>query len=425
MTHSTASHPRRRAAVARRIPLAIVILGAACGGPRAPLDIGAKTVPLDLVLGAKKAVAGAPVPPAAFAVDDFGAPRFFFTQELPASSPPPSSRRPRPAAPTGCIDDPLAVPKLPAAPNTILPPRATTYTYRAAGKVREGTAETKLPELAEVQVLNTNWEILLQQMTWQTAVSFGDATTTTSYRARNPSVAGILVQEQQRQLAEKLAEDEHVRQLNENEYFRQIPLGGLVTVELEPAAPERPDEEPYWPQAEDPFTSIPALRGRVQNLVPPAYPASGVIDGTAQPIRGLHPGLYMEKVERNDGTKFEPPPPGMLLAKFPMEPGSTFDVAGTDGVTTMVYRTTVKPRETVFACGTAISAWPVELSRGRLIDVKTGQTVEFSARYMVATQYGGLIVADSTHVKGTVVGAQGPVEIERTIETSTMTAPLF
>lgn len=377
------------------------LVTSACRGPQAPLDIFAKPVSLDLVLGGRT-VAGAPVPPAAFRLDS--ALRLFSLEYI---DPPPPPRRTRSTLPPeGCIENPLAVPKAVAPQTTaLLVPGERKYTYKSSGTWTVGGAnasETPVADTAEVEVKNAEFDLVTFTSSWQVAVTINGTTTTTSYRARNPGIVDAAVRGAP--LPEQVPDE-------------QVPRDQVPT---EPAAPERPiNPDEAWPEG-DPFQSTVALRGKV---VLPPHPARGKIDDNAQPTRGLHYGIYIEKVETTGAAPFQPPSPGMLLARFPLQVGSTFDVAASDGVTAMTYRTKIEPKLTVDACGTGIDTWTVQLTKGRVAKVDTGQTVEFTARYQLATAVGGLIVDDYTKVTGTHVGPEGIVPFEREVATTTMTEP--
>lgn len=388
-------HSRPRTVRAGSLAVAVAVLAGGCGGPQAPLAIGAKSVPLDLVLGARKAVAGAPVPPVAFRVGPNGLPVFSF-EEFGSSSSPPRRTRSTTPPPEGCIENPLAVAKAEAPRQTALNPFNATYTYRAQGTFKEGGAnatEGQVPDTAKVQVLNSSFEVLTGESVWQTAVTLGPVTTTTSYRSRTPWLADGVIHDR---------------------------APGVVPPDR--GAPEPPDEEEAYPEpGTDPFDNIGPLRNR--GVKTPPYVVPVKVRDNAAPPRGVYFGIYIEKVETTGAVPFQPPAPGLLLAKFPLSIGDTFDVGGSDGVTTMRYRTTVLPHATVDACGFPIHTWTIELTRGTVAKVDTAEAVDFNARYQVATQFGGLIVADDVKVTADQVRTQGLVRVERHVKTTTMTAP--
>lgn len=395
MRRSSAARPARSRAT--RLVVVLALLAGACAGPRKPVHIGAKTVTLDVLLGGKKAVAGAPVPPARFVLGPSGFPVFSFGVD----AFPPRPRPPR--IPPTCIDQ-NAVPadSLPWA----LMPLPGRYTYRAAGSFKVGGAnpsEHGVPEKATVEVLDTRitTDTLGLNLYWKLAVTLDGVTTTTAYRSSIPLAAHVVADGQLRD--------------------------GIVY-------PKPPDERPLWPQG-DLLRQVPAARGVA--TVPP-YPAPPTSE-FAQPPRGVHFGLFIESVETrpvegvldaaDDGPAddnvptgavalFRPAAPGLLLAKYPLEVSSAFDVTGGDGETTMSYRATVRPKATVRSCFLALDTWTIELTRGVMTDARTGEAVEFTARYQLATGLGGLFVDDFVEVKGQQVAPGSVVPIVRTLATT-------
>jgi hypothetical protein len=116
------------------LPLVAIVLASGCGGPVAPIDVGAKEVPLDLLLGAKKKVASAPLPPIIVETTIDGRP--VITTPLPkAGTARATTTVPLPTlAPTPCTEDPLAVPAE-SAPDRVAPkpiPKGT-YPFRIHG----------------------------------------------------------------------------------------------------------------------------------------------------------------------------------------------------------------------------------------------------------------------------------------------------
>lgn len=114
-------------------------------------------------------------------------------------------------------------------------------------------------------------------------------------------------------------------------------------------------------------------------------------------------GLYVASLvsRRSDGatSRFEPPLP-MKLVDLPMVANTSVASAGTDprSATTVSWRTTVRQKVRVDACGVPLDAYRVELVGGRVDGPDTN--VDFVATYTIATQFGGLFVADTIEVKG-------------------------
>lgn len=385
---------RLRTSRTSRLAVALAVLAGACSGPRVPVHIGAKSVTLDVLLGARKAVAGAPVPPAGFVLGPSGFPRFSFDLDAPTPRPP------RPPRVRGLCIDPNTVPA--EGPPYAEMPLAGTYTYRAAGSFKEGGAnavEESVPDTATVEVLDTRATIdgLTLNLYWKVAVTLGAVTTTTAYRSTIPLLANEVA-------------DGRLRD-------------GVIY-------PKPPDEKANWPEGE-PLGFVGPARGKAP--VPP-YPAPVTTGDVAQPPRGVHYGLYIESVDTRpigdavdtatEGSTaqgagaFRPAAPGLLLAKYPLEVGSTFDVTGGDGETTMSYRTTIRPKAPVRSCLLAFDTWTIELTRGKVTDTRTGEAVDFTARYQVATGFGGLIAEDHVEVNGHKASAAGVVPIVRQLSTT-------
>lgn len=381
----TSNNGHRRPAV---LTLVSLIVLSACGGPQAPLAIGKKEVTLDLLLGAKKAVARAPIPSVMFGDADLGF-QFFSADEAPPSGVSPKKRRTFQEATPSCPDNPLAVPKTIASNRVAGPPASAQYLYRAAGSFKTGGAnptEEKVPSLARLEVggvVGTTGGIPTST-SWHVNFSVGNTiATTTDYTAYH------------------------------------IPAPEAA----DPEVPEPLYPEDLYPTSGDPFASTPALRGKV--TVPP-YPEQGRIPrDRPHPPKGITSSLFIKKIS---GSKFGgqgavpkafEPPGGLFLAKFPLREGEAYDVTNSDGTTSISYRTTIRPKQHVHACGVAIDTYTIELSRGRIVYADAGEAVEFTAVYQIAPQFGGLFVEESTKVTGT----RGATPIERTFTATTTTAP--
>jgi hypothetical protein len=390
------SRVRRQGRVARATPLAlglvVAVVGSACRGPVAPLDVGSKDVALDLLLGAKKAVAGAPVPPASLALQPNGSP-FSLTQFVTDPPLPRLPRRPKAAKAANCDVDPLAVPSAVAPNYIVLPPAEQTYSYRANGSFSAANVATGVgqhvaaPPTATVKVQNRKLFETVLSSTWDVAVTLGAATTTTSYRTLY------------------IGYDELAAQL----------IGPPPATAPTPAA--------LWGTADDTAQGGQRVNPRVttpktgQSLPPyPEGPGSAV-QGNDHPLSA---GLYITKVQGSgDTVPFTPPAPGILLAKYPLAVGSSIDSTATDGTTTMTFHSTIGQKATVYACGTPLDSWTIELTNGRVATANGPQVVEFSATYQVGTQYGGLILSDVTAVSGN----QGATHVERQLSTSITEEP--
>jgi hypothetical protein len=135
---------------------------------------------------------------------------------------------------------------------------------------------------------------------------------------------------------------------------------------------------------------------RVNQAATPLPPAAG------------GPGIYVLRVEsaRPDGsrTAFEPTP-ALQLAALPLERGAVVESRGVDPVTatTMSFTSTVTGKARVDACGEPLDSWTLDLTDGRLISPT--QDLEFASTYAVGTQFGGIVLQETTAFAGTDDGA--------------------
>lgn len=134
--------------------------------------------------------------------------------------------------------------------------------------------------------------------------------------------------------------------------------------------------------------------------------------------RGAENGLHIAQIRSSDpfGTSAFTPSAPVKLLPFPANTGSRWRSAGTDplhGITLSI-NGLVKGKTRVNACGTPLDAWLVEVGT----DPQTGQpsrivgpgrSVVITGTYAVATQFGGLIVAEDLTLDGTDGGR--PVKI--------------
>lgn len=318
--------------------LAALFLVAACAGPRAPIDVGSKEVPIDLLLGAKVAkVAQAPLPPLEIPVTPQGLVTF---RPVPVLEPPaPATTEP----PGPCPEmDPLAVPKKVATNNISAPPKPGTYTARTVGRFRVGGANAQdvLLNPSSTIVVGSPMQEAAGTTTFDFTVKNGNAETTSTYRI--------------------------------------VPLG------VSPSPPAPP--------------SAGGVTATVPNDAPKLSPAA--------------PGLYLARVSSPGSVGFTPTAPGILVTRFPIDLGTTIDTSGTDGVTTTSWRTTVKAKETVDACGTPIDTYRIELSNGRTVTGKNAESITFTGVINLGTQYGGLPLFQRTDATGT----QGTAAITRSVQ---------
>ena len=119
---------------------------------------------------------------------------------------------------------------------------------------------------------------------------------------------------------------------------------------------------------------------------------------------GSTPGLYLVAVrtKRADGSAaagFQPPL-ALKLVDIPIVPGTSFTTAGTDPTSgvTMKYTSTAGSKTRVDACGTLLDAITLDLTDGRVDG--PDMNIDFTARYAIATQFGGLSIRDNVTQQG-------------------------
>jgi hypothetical protein len=129
---------------------------------------------------------------------------------------------------------------------------------------------------------------------------------------------------------------------------------------------------------------------------------------TPLPAAGGGPGIYVLRVEstRSDGSRtvFEPAP-ALPLATLPLQRGEVVEARGVDPLTatTMSFTSTVTGKARVDACGEPLDSWTLELTDGRLISPT--QDLEFASTYALGTQFGGIVLQETTAFAGTDDGA--------------------
>ena len=153
-------------------------------------------------------------------------------------------------------------------------------------------------------------------------------------------------------------------------------------------------------------------------------------------------GLYLTGTDRKQGgkvkTSFHPQGPGLLLMEAPTLAKSTWQSTATDATngTTEAVSGTIGASTLVNACGDVIQAVPVHLdgtvkvyqpgllpqgadtgvnAQGQ--DVSPDGVVSFTADYVFAPQYGGLIVQDKVRTTATVGGKSLKTSLQSVINT--------
>lgn len=155
--------------------LAVALLAlTGCAGPRAPLDVGIKEYPTDVILGAQQT----PAPPSAIvAFLDSGIP-------IPVQAPPPRTAARATPAPTPVepcpAADPLSAPRYEAMNKATKPPAGSSYAYRASGSMKVGGTPIAVPP--QITRAITNVKAASTQADASYTFDIAEGGTTTSYR---------------------------------------------------------------------------------------------------------------------------------------------------------------------------------------------------------------------------------------------------
>lgn len=135
-------------------------------------------------------------------------------------------------------------------------------------------------------------------------------------------------------------------------------------------------------------------------------------------------GLYLQAMTtaRDNRTDSFTPQPPVELMPFPANPGTQFQSAGVDPLTQTAMEEDspggqVGGRESVPACGNVVDSWHVEIN-GRFVGGRGSNVTTFDLTLNVATQYGGLLVAQHVVEKGTDQGSGQPYvyDVSETID---------
>jgi hypothetical protein len=132
-------------------------------------------------------------------------------------------------------------------------------------------------------------------------------------------------------------------------------------------------------------------------------------------------GLYlsqMKSVDTEGNTSSFSPQPPVELMPFPANPGTQFQSAGVDPLTQTAMEEDspggqVGDRARVATCGDVVDSWQVEIN-GRFVGGRGSNVTTFDITFDVATQYGGLLVAEHVKQSGTDTGSGQPYTYEVT-----------
>lgn len=122
-------------------------------------------------------------------------------------------------------------------------------------------------------------------------------------------------------------------------------------------------------------------------------------------------GVFLDRVTYSTGsrqTAFTPTTPPMLAA-LPLVRGATSEQRAADPQTqtVMTFTSTVEGKKRVHACAVPLDSWTIRLTGGRI--VSPSQDLGFDATYQLATQFGGIVIADAVAYAGT----DGDAGVER------------
>jgi hypothetical protein len=102
------------------------------------------------------------------------------------------------------------------------------------------------------------------------------------------------------------------------------------------------------------------------------------------------------KVNKDGTTDSFSPVPAIVLAPFPLQAQTTWQSAGTDPLSqsSIELQGSVGKPVRVDACGSLVEAWPLSIN-GVIATPQSGGQANFTATVDLASQYGGIAVADT------------------------------
>ena len=140
------------------------------------------------------------------------------------------------------------------------------------------------------------------------------------------------------------------------------------------------------------------------------------------PNAAEQPGIYIDSIVTEqpgaDDLSFSPIP-SLELFRFPAVAGTSWSSRGVDPFqhTAMSFDARILRKEIVDACGTKLEGWLVDLTNGSLSDAVSGTEITFAESFIVATQYGGIILQNQIDWRGTDRGT--PTRITNTARITT------
>lgn len=138
-----------------------------------------------------------------------------------------------------------------------------------------------------------------------------------------------------------------------------------------------------------------------------------VVNDSQLPDRGIYLIQTVKRYANGDVEAFTPDQ-GLMLMPFPppefgtnledeldRQRGSDYRSTGTDPIsqTTMILRARIVGKDRANACGEWVDAYDIEVLEGKI--VSPTQNIDFTGHYLIAPQYGGLVVKDDLSFTGT------------------------
>jgi hypothetical protein len=367
-----------RAAATTGIALVATVLSA-CSGPKAPYDVGTQAAPVNLILGAHRAVVVAPVGPISQQLPPALAP-FIPLPPLPVPSEVPQVELPLGPCPTV---DPLAPISSPG--GVLIPGAPTPATYQYRGKTTD-TVGTK----------TQSWK---GNSTWKVTVGAVDAT------------GGYPV------TIDTTIESKGVKATT-----RKVLL--VLPKAIDSAVPALPT---LGNPAGDPGSTDPNVQViDVYNSTVGPYGLPPLERNLPNLGRFGPAGIYLLS-QSGGGATFTPTVPIPLL-QTPVA-NTSFTGVGSDGLMAMSFTSTVtKPRTGVDACGKKVEGVEVHLTNGQIAGLTPEgkvAVVTFDETLTFGLQTGGLPLSDKGNVSANTLpgGAIAPDLIGRTFDFTINSVP--
>jgi hypothetical protein len=343
--------------------LAVTLMATGCG-PTIPLDADIKAVGYDVFFGPPDALA--PPAPSVSAPAPVVIPVFVVPPGAPPGAPPQISFLPQPAGPACPTAPPLSYPSL-QAPLTgpTKPPLAAPYTYRVVGSTTShpGAADQKVsyyPAAESREVTSVSGPDSSGTYSFRVIRTVGDASSNTQYTVIPNGTANV-----DAGAAGKPGAGLYLSQFSNSQGVTFNP-SAAVEIMAFPAIPSNP----YQGAGSDPVNRTSMA------MNPPAIVA---------------PGLPV-------GLPTSPPsPPGVVQSGF-----------------------IARGSHLVDACGVVVDSVENEIF-GKFTDAAHNMVTDFDYTFDVATQFGGIVVAD--HLLESVTDSSGSVAFKRDVKSTINQVP--